>query len=331
MAQRGRPKKLENIAIPEDKKDTVKQCYTCGRCGRSWLKQKGIFMYNGSPLYKGNNGFLNICNDCLTDIYNHYVAKLGSELEAIKRICLKFDYYFSPKAYEMTESTASVKNSRVGIYVSRLALKQYKNKTYDTNLDEETMSLKTEVKSVVPKKVVKFFGEGFDDYEYLYLDEQYNDWISRYECQSKAQEEGFKNLAMAQLNIVKAQRTGVKINEAMRTFQDLLGTMNIKPAQRNDNAIAEQNTFGTLIKKWEDEKPISEPKPEWKDVDGIVKYITVYFLGHLCKMMGINNKYAKMYEEEMSKYRVENPQYEDDDDETLFESVFGNSITGDGD
>ena len=25
----------------------------------------------------------------------------------------------------------------------------------------------------------------------------------------------------------------------------------------------------------------------WKDVDGIAKYITVYFLGHLCKMIGI--------------------------------------------
>ena len=76
----------------------------------------------------------------------------------------------------------------------------------------------------------------------------------------------------------------------MDTFQSLLGSANLKPVQNNDNALADSQSFGTLIKKFEEEKPIPEPDPEWKDVDGIVKYITVYFLGHLCKMIGIKNK-----------------------------------------
>ena len=89
--------------------------------------------------------------------------------------------------------------------------------------------------------------------------------------------------------------------------------------------MAEQNTFGTLIRKWENEKPIPEPDEEWKDVDGIVRYITVYFLGHLCKMMGIKNSYPRMYEAEMAKYKVEKPEYEDDD-EALFDAVFGGEL-----
>ena len=98
----------------------------------------------------------------------------------------------------------------------------------------------------------------------------------------------------------------------MNAYQNLLGSANIKPNQTNENALADQNTFGTLIQKWETEKPIPEPDPEWKDVDGILKYISTWFLGHLCKMMGVKNSYSKLYENEMKKYKVEKPQYEDD-------------------
>lgn len=109
----------------------------------------------------------------------------------------------------------------------------------------------------------------------------------------------------------------MKLVDALKVFQDLLGTANLKPSQNSDNSMVEQNTFGTLIKKWENTRPISEPLPEWQDVDGIRKYITVYFLGHFCKMLGIRNKYSAAYEEEMAKYRVEMPEYEGDDDVLL--------------
>ena len=47
------------------------------------------------------------------------------------------------------------------------------------------------------------------------------------------------------------------------------------------------------------------------------KHITVYFLGHLGKILGIQNKYSEAYEAEMAKYRVEMPEYEGDDDALL--------------
>ena len=105
----------------------------------------------------------------------------------------------------------------------------------------------------------------------------------------------------------------------------LVSINNITQNKTKDNTLAEQNTFGTLIRKWENERPIPEPDEEWKDVDGIVRYITVYFLGHLCKMMGIKNSYSRLYEEEMAKYKVEKPEYEDDD-EALFDAVFGGGL-----
>ena len=43
---------------------------------------------------------------------------------------------------------------------------------------------------------------------------------------------------------------------------------------------------------FENEDPIPEVNPEWKDVDGIVKLFNIYFLGHLSKMLGIKNRYS---------------------------------------
>ena len=74
---------------------------------------------------------------------------------------------------------------------------------------------------------------------------------------------------------------------------------------------SEQVTFGTLIKKYENEEPIPEPLESWTNADWIRKYVVVWFLGHMCKMMGINNPYADEYEEEIKKYTVS--QMEDDE------------------
>ena len=159
------------------------------------------------------------------------------------------------------------------------------------------------------------FGVGYKPDEYYYLREQYDEWITRYEAKTKAQEELFKAICITQLTIRRAQQQNnpKAIADATKSFQDLLGSANLKPSQNNDNALVEQNTFGTLIKKWEDERPIPEAEDEFKDVDGIKRYIDAYFFGHLAKVMKIDNDYSKIYDEEMAKYTVQKPQYEGDD------------------
>lgn len=47
-------------------------------------------------------------------------------------------------------------------------------------------------------------------------------------------------------------------------------------------------------------------------------------------MLGLKNRYAKLYEEEMDKYRAEVPEYEDQDDEEIFTHLInGDFNTGD--
>ena len=304
--------------------------YKCCTCGKKYTKQSGNFSYSQSPLFKGNNSFLPICNNCLENLVEQYTELLGSQNEAIKRVCLHWDMYFSESTLNSTKKI-DANRSRIKNYVKNCNLFQNAGKTYDTYLKEinseridtinDLEELKQDKEIKVNQETIKFFGLGYTPEQYRFLQDQYDDWTHRHECRTKSQEEVFKNLCIAQLNIQIAQQTGGKVKDAMDSFQNLLGTANLKPCQTNENALADQNTFGTLIKKWENEKPISEPDPEWKDVDGIARYIHIYFLGHLCKMMGIKNSYSRMYDEEMEKYRVEKPEYEGDD-EALFDAVF---------
>lgn len=331
-------KKIKTITCNEEQEIMLKKPYKCVTCGKRYSTQHNNFSYSQSPLYNGNNHFLPTCITCLENLVEQYTVMLGSQNEAIKRVCLHYDIYISDSLLNSCKKIDSDR-SRIRNYIKHCNLQQNAGKTYDTYLKEtnsdslnsldEVDELKSGGELKVSKKTVAFFGLGYTPDQYKFLQDQYDDWTHRHECRTKSQEEVFKNLCIAQLNIQIAQQTGGKVKDAIDSFQSLLGTANLKPCQTNENALADQNTFGTLIKKWETELPISEPDPEWKDVDGIAKYIHVYFLGHLCKMMGIKNSYSRMYDEEMDKYKVEKPEYEGDD-EALFDAVFS-SKNGDND
>ena len=46
-------------------------------------------------------------------------------------------------------------------------------------------------------------------------------------------------------------------------------------------------------------------------------------------MLGIKNTYCKLYEDELAKMRIERPEYEDDDDETMFNNIFNSDSNND--
>ena len=308
--------------------------YKCPCCATSYVKLDDNFPASQSELYAGWNYHLPICKKCLDKMFEHYTEVYGNDEDAaIRRICEKYDIYYNVSL--LNASRKITKNrSRIHTYISKANLVQYKGKTYDTTLDEErkddVIETLDDVKDAKKAKLktVKFFGTGFSDDDYQYLQEQYDDWTTRHECKTKAQEEVFKRICFKQLEILKATRNGENTKDLDYTYQQLLDTANLKPKQTNMDALAEDRTFGQLIKIWENEKPVPEPDPEFKDVDGIGRYISVFFLGHLAKMVGIKNKFSRMYDEEMAKYTVEKPEYEEDT-EALFDAIFGGHLESD--
>lgn len=323
------------IKLPRSNQSTDKK-YKCTCCGASWDTQKTHFSVSKSILFQSNNGYIGLCNTCRDNYYYQLIDLFsGNEEKAIQYMCVQFGWFFHE--FPLRDSRqVSVDRSRISHYLAKKNLPQatqygrtdidtlkYNFESKSTEVIETLDDVKDSKKAKL--KTVKFFGIGFDDDDYPFLEDEYLDWTTRHECSTKAQEEIFKQICFAQLDILKAKKAKQSTKDLTKTLQDLLSTANLQPKQTKDNTLAEQNTFGTLIRKWENEEPIPEPDDEWKDVDGIVKYITVYFLGHLCKMMGIKNSYSRMYEKEMSQYKVDKPEYEDDE-EALFEAVFGGEL-----
>ena len=196
--------------------------------------------------------------------------------------------------------------------------------------DNQTDNAEINENSRMLKAAKKRFGEDYTPQDLMFLEKEYQDWVQRYACETKAQELLFQRIAFTQLAIDKAQKQGNDTDKLDKTLQDLMSSNSIKPNQSTANALTEAKTFGQLIQKWEENKPVPEPEEDFKDVDKIGLYIDVFFKGHLSKMMGLKNAFSSLYERFMSKYTVKKPQYnEDTDSEELFEQIFGSAMDED--
>lgn len=216
------------------------------------------------------------------------------------------------------------------------SLPQYKGETwkdsdfgesyYDVGISDDPDEINEN--SRLYKQAKKRFGKGYSSPDYVFLENQYQDWIKRYPCENKAQEILYESICLTQLNITKKQKAGKDTKDDLKTLQDLMTSLQIKPSQTNSNALTEAKTFGQLIEKWEDEwdggRPIPEPDEDFKDVDKIGALIDTFFKGHLAKMMGLKNGFSHLYDKFISKYTVTKPEYDEDtDSEVIFEQIFG--------
>lgn len=293
-----------------------------------------------------------MCRSCMDKYYMQLATEFfvgeDAEQKAMERMCQIFDWPYSEDAFNMADRI-TVSNSRISLYPAKLNTVQIKNKDGTTYLDtikKRQMSAgiinnADDIKTVesaegdsetpeVSADMIKHWGYGYSAEQYKWLEDEYASWISRNECKTKTQEELYRNICIAMFNVRQTPSNG-KIGDAMDTLQKLMNAANILPKQVNDNAFADTQTFGTLLKKYEETRPVPEPAAEWKDVDGVRKYINTWFRGGLAKALHIKNDNAKLYDEavkEMQRYTVPKPSFKDEEESVI--SVFDDNKEDDG-
>lgn len=321
----------------------------CMCCGNE-LKLKEFYSSN-SKFYSAT-GKIPYCKECIGEFYKDYNRKYNAagydspDKKAIEKICMMFDIYYSDKIFNSAKKLFDDNPSAplFALYFKQVNLYQYQKKNYDTTVNEKFEKAKSESisftmineddfkKSDDIKSAIEIFGTGFDNDDYVFLYEQYCDWITRHECNTKSQEEVFKRLCFTQLELSKATKAGKDTEKLNATFLKQLDAAKLQPKQNSNEAVSDAQTFGTLIDKWENTRPIPEPDPELADVDKIGLYIDVFFRGHLARMMKLKNGLSNLYDKFIKKYTVEKPEYDDDEDnEVLFDAIFGASSLDDGD
>jgi len=301
----------------------------CVRHGGNPIRTNNFYMASEMSIYRGI-GYIPICKNCLYELINNYFDRYQDMRVSMYYMCRLIDIGFNSNLYE----SALEKGERDAKKVFQSYIVQYNslgvtNNTQSSFDDGEHIDKNTKdeiveeviVKDTSPKgkrkkkdndsfeitdDIINFWGKNLDEDEYLFLINEFHEYTSSYECDSPAMERLLQQAAYESLEIRRKRESRDSADKNLKNLQDLLGAANIKPVQETGADANDQVTFGTLIKKWENEEPIPDPLPEWKEKD-IFQYVKVWFLGHLSKMIGLNNPFEDEYEEEVNKHTVATP------------------------
>ena len=256
--------------------------------------------------------------------------------KSVQKMLQKLDLPYIDSLYESlcvdvaNEVNEKNKRSPFLAYIPPIkSLSQYRGKTY-ANSEFENGYSEDESIMRLNQKTIKNGRKRFGDYppeDLMFLENEYQDWIERYECNSKAQEAIFERLSFKKWEINKATKSGQPTKDLDHTYQELLKTGNISPKDSKTDAFSSSLTFGQLIEKWEMEEVIPEPSNEFKDVDNIGKFIRINFKGALARALGIDNGYSKEYDDYMAQYTVTKPEVKVSEGSgkgsTIYEQIFG--------
>lgn len=315
----------------------------CRKCGRAHSRLRGFFPTSYSFLYKGI-GYLPYCKTCVDGMYDSYLSACNDPKKAVRQMCRKLDLYWSDVIFDYVERK-NTDRTMMTAYITRANNAQYAGKCYDDTLIEEgtlwddpeyrpaviqqILSEEMQEDLYVDQAIIDFWGADFAPDFLLKLDKRYKEWTDGEGDLDKGSISLFKQICILEETIARDAAAGRSVDKNMNTLNTLLGSANLKPVQKKTEADAamENTPFGVWIDRWEHKRPVPEPDPMFKDVDGIVRYITIWFYGHISKTLGIQNVYCEMYEKEMEKMKVNRPEAFDeevDDDEVVFNSIFGN-------
>jgi len=156
--------------------------YRCSKCGRE--DEKSTFFYRSNSTLYDNGGYTPVCKDCIAQVYNRYLLSFHDIHKAIKRVCMAYDLYYSDDLVDSCIKKSSAVTPKIGDYIKKLNIVQYKGKTFDNTIDEGFMfnpedNIMVESDepekplTTIPETVRARWGSGLSDDDYKTLEEHY--------------------------------------------------------------------------------------------------------------------------------------------------------------
>lgn len=269
--------------------------YRCTCCNHKFKRQERNFNRSKSPIYKGNNGYLSICQNCVAELYEQYVKFYDNDEDAAaERICQITDMYFDPEVWAMSRKISESRNgrsrNRISTYVSKLNLNQVDGcTTYSDTLvkrweaDVKNASTVAEVEQnkdiATPTDVVRRFGTGFSEGDYDSMQYEYQDWVRRYgEPIDKRQEELYVSICYMKLNQQKLLQKGdANIGAAANSYRSQIeaATTEIEDRIKKAEADKQLSPLGEMIRDIEEFCPAEyyKEKKLYSDYDRLREYI----------------------------------------------------------
>lgn len=310
----------------------------CPKCGKP-KSTKNAFYSDDSY----SNGYFPVCKECLLAMAEQRTKprqEPNETRESVKRTLMYMNKPYIDSLYTAMEKNIgddAAMRKKHSIFSSMIvqlnSLPQWKGKTWEDSEfgvdDEESNAVEdTKKNQMLIKRGKKRFGNQYQPDDLLWLENEYEDWTSSYAVEQKSQSVLFQQLCCQELEANKLRQSGKQTKDIDKSIQDTMSALGIKPSQSNLDALTDSKTFGELLDIWENDydggNPLPVlPDPELEDVDHVGKYITVFFTGHLAKMMGLKNTTSSIYDKFMKKFTVNKKEVNDEQEEELFNQIFG--------
>lgn len=262
-----------------------KEQYFCTACGGNWTAVASHFYKSQNFTYIANNGYINVCKECLEKEYAKVVAALdGDETRAIKYMCGRYGWYFDLSICKTSkhEKGQSLFRSYMEQF-THLTGKKAK-RTYIDSIKEE-LSVKIDqldewqgedVISEITDEMKLRWGSQYTPDEIIMLDTHYR-MLHKYnpDC-SGNQENAIKDLCYT--NMLKMQAVQDKdpdmLTKLITSYQKTFSAAGLQMASEEDNKQS-NDTFGVTLAM------ISQITPEeyykdkelFKDYSGIDEYM----------------------------------------------------------
>ncbi|HDK5720117.1 TPA: hypothetical protein PTC14_002417, partial [Staphylococcus pseudintermedius] len=172
---------------------------------------------------------------------------------------------------------------------------------YEAKLTEDT------IEKLTPEELRDcqlYWGEEYVEDEYLFLISRYEDYCNAYDVDTPTFQNIITQICQLELDIRKKRIKSVNTKDETKMIMDLMRTAGIAPSQEKASKTNENETFGVMVKRWENEKPVPEVLPEFKDIDNIEKYMRNNFLSPMLTSLEADNPYEEEYQEHVEKYGI---------------------------
>lgn len=281
----------------------------CTCCGED--KNVDHFYSSNSPFHK-NAGKLHVCKECFWDYVNDDVEKLKQALRMV-------DKPFLEDILKSSEDEAKrTRKNVIKLYMKNVVMNSNKELTWadSDNSNNKQLNIESSLQEDENDEgSARYWGRGYSDWEYSFLEEEKYKLMSSFECPDYGMEMIMKDICCINLDIEKLRQekkdnSQKAITNLIDTRSKLMNDANMKPIQSTGAEGNDQITFGTLIKKWENERPIPKPLD-----DEMKEYIDTFMVGHLAKMEGLKNELTDKYDKALSEYTISfNEIYKNDED-----------------
>lgn len=281
------------------RKSNEQRTYSCCQCNKQF-GSLARFYRTYSGLYAGT-GYLPICRNCLTELFEFYERKFEDKKKAMQRICMAFDLYYDDSVFY---ACCDGKDFLIGNYIKLLNMTQYKGKTFDTTLDKgfrfknkaespKLQKANPENSGEVPEEEkisqedIELWGEGFEKADYNILNSHYKLLKSANPNCDSNQEIFITDLCFIKMQQMKAVREGQvdDYNKLTDSYRKSFKEAGLKTSKETNTS--EDFSIGINAEIIEKYTPAEYYKNKnlYKDHDNIGEYISRFMLRPLKNLM----------------------------------------------